>query len=305
MYKVKIADLELTEEVICVDFFSEMTAINAVSPKIVAVITITGQISFDSSKRFMKESAKAIARWSLLSPGNDNVYKRISVELTGTGEIRYNLANAFVISYHKQFEDQNGFFKLVVKEVSPVDTETPPANGNSRDQEQQDQIDEKNKWDNFFAAEKNKRKGNYGEMCTDIDVEAKGPIDPNTKKPKIPPVITKRVGTSRVVKIDTTIRKGIDAIYQCDPSPPEFIVVESKYGSSQLGMTKGGVKQMSDPWIYGKGRISKYFGVTINSKRTDANRIAMRQFLKAFKAGRVQKELSRIDADGNVSRIII
>ena len=120
MYRVTIADVaELTEEILKVEFGSELTSTETISSKIVATITISGQISFDSDKRFMLDSAKAIAAWSLLKPSCDDTYKKVSVVLSSTGETRYELPFAYVISYHEQFEDQNGFFKLVVKEINP------------------------------------------------------------------------------------------------------------------------------------------------------------------------------------------
>ena len=62
MYTVSIADIaDLTEEVVKVEFNSEIVSSEPISSKIVATISINGQISFDSDKVFMKESAKSIA----------------------------------------------------------------------------------------------------------------------------------------------------------------------------------------------------------------------------------------------------
>ena len=148
MYRVKIADIaELSEEVLKVELASELIPTETISSKIVATITITGQISFDSDKQFMLNSAKSVATWSLLKPSSDDAYKKVTVEFSNTGEISYELPYAFVISYHEHFEDKNGFFMLVVKEVNPeccsdipITEETPfeevplnPNNENSSD----------------------------------------------------------------------------------------------------------------------------------------------------------------------------
>ena len=120
MYKVTIEGIaELTEEVIKVEFRSEIITNSTVALKVVATIVVTGQISFDSDRTYMKESTRSIASWSLLRPGHGDVYKNVKVVLTNTGETRYELPYAFPISYHEWFEDQNGFFELVVKEVNP------------------------------------------------------------------------------------------------------------------------------------------------------------------------------------------
>ena len=118
---------KLSEEVMEVGLVAERTAAESISPKTAAMIEITGQISFDADKRFMIESANSIAAWSLLKPGDDEVYKKVTVELSSTREVRCELPYAFVISYHEEFEDQNGFFKLVVKEVNPECSGAPVA----------------------------------------------------------------------------------------------------------------------------------------------------------------------------------
>ena len=120
MYEVTIEGIaKLTEEVIKVEFRSEIISNSTVASKVVTTIVITGQISFDSDRLFMKESTKSIVAWSLLRPGYGDVYKNVKVVLTNTGEIRYELPYAFVVSYHEHFEDQNGTFKLIVKETNP------------------------------------------------------------------------------------------------------------------------------------------------------------------------------------------
>ena len=128
MYLVTIEGVaKLSEEIVEVGLATASTAMESISPKIVAEVEITGQISFDADKRFMIESANSIAAWSLLKPGDDEVYKKVTVELRSTGEVRYELPYAFVISYNEEFEDQNGFFKLVVKEVNPERAGAPVA----------------------------------------------------------------------------------------------------------------------------------------------------------------------------------
>jgi hypothetical protein len=119
MYKVTIADVaELTEEVLKVEFISAIPSnSNARSSSIEVTIIITGRVAYDSDKPFMKDSTKEIATWSMVKPDSADTYKTVSVEFDHTGTTRtYELSHAFVVSYDEQFEDQNGFFTLIVRQ---------------------------------------------------------------------------------------------------------------------------------------------------------------------------------------------
>ena len=119
MYKVNIADVaELTEEVLKVEFDSATPGnSDARSSSIVATMIITGRVSYDADKAFMKDSTKEIAAWSMVKPDSPDTYKTVSVEFDHTGATRkYELSHAFVVSFSEQFEDQNGFFQLVVRQ---------------------------------------------------------------------------------------------------------------------------------------------------------------------------------------------
>lgn len=77
------------------------------------------------------------------------------------------------------------------------------------------------------------RKGNYGEMVTDVDLSIHG-YEPLHQ---------------RITNIDNPLNSGIDGIFQ-NPQTGEFLIVESKFNTSTLGQTLDG-KQMSDSWILG------------------------------------------------------
>ena len=151
-----------------------------------------------------------------------------------------------------------------------------------------------------IATSTNQRKGNFGEMATDVDVETKGPIDPDTNMPD-PNTTATRVGTGRVEDVDAPLQQGIDAIYKCDPPPPDYLIVESKYGKSQLSKKPKDGPQMSDKWIDGSARIDRYFGTNEDGTMTQEHK----DFMEAWALGDVQKEVSRIDASGNVVRKIL
>jgi len=118
-YVVSIADVaELTEEVLKVQFDSVIPEdADARSSNIAATLTITGRVAYDSDKAFMKDALKEIAAWSVKKPSDADTYKSVSVAYNHTGALRvYELSHAFVVSFHEQFEDQNGVFELVVRQ---------------------------------------------------------------------------------------------------------------------------------------------------------------------------------------------
>lgn len=78
------------------------------------------------------------------------------------------------------------------------------------------------------------RKGNFGEICTDLDFYEKG---------------YDVLHVNRVNSIDSPIQQGIDHIFK-NPQTGEFIIVESKFhGTGGLSTLVDGTRQMSDNWI--------------------------------------------------------
>lgn len=76
------------------------------------------------------------------------------------------------------------------------------------------------------------RKSNFGEMVTDTDLFSKG----------YEPLHVRRTN------IDQPIDQGIDGVFK-NPETGEFLIVESKFGTSSLNTLADGTRQMSDPWI--------------------------------------------------------
>ena len=119
MYKVTIADVaEMTEEVLKVGFDSKIPDnANVRSSNIEATLTISGIISYDADKLFMRDSAKSVAVWSMVKPESVDSYKTVTVEYIHTQAPRkYVLTHAFVVSYNEQFDEENGTFELVVRQ---------------------------------------------------------------------------------------------------------------------------------------------------------------------------------------------
>ena len=75
-------------------------------------------------------------------------------------------------------------------------------------------------------------KGNFGEMLTDIDMRSKG---------------YERISDTCVTDMDQVGHKGIDGVFY-NSETDTYAIVESKYGSSELGETQDG-RQMSWEWI--------------------------------------------------------
>lgn len=88
-------------------------------------------------------------------------------------------------------------------------------------------------------------------------------------------------------------QNGIDGVYKNSNPPPEYIITEAKYGSSQLN--KGladGTNQMDDAWV--RNRLDAQVG----KRQADAIRASMRR-------GEVQKWVLRVGEDGKVNAKLV
>lgn len=96
-------------------------------------------------------------------------------------------------------------------------------------------------WKNIISTATNIRKGNFGEMASDMTLTEKGYEALHT----------------RLQTIDEPTRQGIDGVFK---KGNEYFIVEAKYkGTATLSMTADG-KQMSDTWINGSNRLRNAVG---------------------------------------------
>ncbi len=98
-----------------------------------------------------------------------------------------------------------------------------------------------------------RRKGNFGEIVTDVKLYEKGyePLH------------------IRIDDIDQTITQGIDAIFK-NPNTGEFIIIESKFGTSTLSTLADGTKQMSQSWIEDGTRLVDAVGAELAEEILDS-----------------------------------
>lgn len=89
--------------------------------------------------------------------------------------------------------------------------------------------------------------------------------------------------------MDDAGHNGIDGIYENKTPPPKYVIDEAKFDKSPLGQTSDG-KQMSDSWIEGSKRLENQVGTEKAKEITDA-----------LQNGEVEKVVSRVDKDGNVT----
>lgn len=102
-----------------------------------------------------------------------------------------------------------------------------------------------NQFKNTIATATNLRKGNFGEMASDVLLSEKG----------YQPLHT------RLIDIDAPTKQGIDGVFK---KGNDYFVVESKYkGSATLGTLVDGTKQMSSAWIIGNNRLLDVVGSEI------------------------------------------
>jgi hypothetical protein len=96
-----------------------------------------------------------------------------------------------------------------------------------------------------------------------------------------------------IVKVgDPPLGSGIDGVWRNTAPPPEYVITESKFGSSALGTLKDGTKQMSDKWV--DVRLNDAVG----SELADKIRFADAE-------GSVEKWLLQVDSSGKVTKTII
>ena len=114
-------------------------------------------------------------------------------------------------------------------------------------------------------------KGNYGEMKTDQDMRSRG---------------YERISHDMVTDLAAKTHQGIDGVYYNKDGEPKYMIVETKFGSSQLSETPEG-RQMSQPWI--DARLEKAVGTDMADKIFDAQL-----------EGQVGAYIARVDNDGNI-----
>lgn len=100
----------------------------------------------------------------------------------------------------------------------------------------------------------------------------------------------KRISNDRVTGVDDTGHQGIDGVYENSHPPPQYIINETKFGSSELNPKTVDGPQMGDKWV--KNRLDNAVG----EDTADDIRLDMQT-----NPTNVQKVLTKVDANGNVS----
>ena len=119
----------------------------------------------------------------------------------------------------------------------------------------------------------NAQKGVFGEAIADNHMASKGYTKINGENVKIG---------------DAPKGPGIDGIYQNSSPPPQYVVADAKYGTSQLGTLKDGTRQMSDDWI--DNRLNQEVGRRIADELREAG---------------YERMVLRVDEFGNVVEKIL
>ncbi|MGN6529421.1 MAG: hypothetical protein ACTHL8_23760 [Burkholderiaceae bacterium] len=120
-------------------------------------------------------------------------------------------------------------------------------------------------------------KGVYGEAMSDQYMDGKG---------------FEKMNGDLVQVGDKPLGQGIDGVWKNGSPPPEYVITESKYGTSQLSTLKDGTKQMSDKWV------SDRLDNAVGEEAADDIRYASSR-------GQVEKWLLQVDSSGNVTKSII
>ena len=238
----------------------------------------------------VKAAVEALSEWMENSPrkfeipGVENVKELGSKpNLFDAGGIRENFGNVEPpqLQNETRYGDQGAIHDLNNPEALDVAKDDFfDAMDNAVDELlKEEKIDKQNKAiedalekgvDNMSPLEK----GNFGEMCTDNDMRKRG---------------YERISKDMVTDINDNGRKGIDGVYENRNGQPRYIIVESKYGSSQLIETTDG-KQLSDEWV------DKRLDGAVGKEKADEIRLE-----QATNPDNVEKAVAKIDAGGNVT----
>ena len=91
--------------------------------------------------------------------------------------------------------------------------------------------------------------------------------------------------------MDSKIRQGIDGIYENLTPVPDFVIDETKYGTSMLNQTQKGL-QMGEIWIKDKVlRLEKRGIITLE---------LLDKITEAIETGSIDRIVSHISANGEV-----
>ena len=82
--------------------------------------------------------------------------------------------------------------------------------------------------------------------------------------------------------------RGIDGVWKNTSPPPDYVVTEAKYGTSQLGTLKDGTRQLSESWI--DDRLEREVGDE-----------TARKIIKSD----YERWVLRVDSNGNVTKIVL
>lgn len=133
-----------------------------------------------------------------------------------------------------------------------------------------------------------KQKGNFGEIqsCLNLLTNERLKKGVNGKRYNL-----KRIGDDVPDCLDSKIRHGIDGIYENLTPIPDFVIDETKYGTSMLNQTQKG-PQMGLIWIKDKIlRLEKKGIITTELSR---------KIIRALDHNKVDRIVSRIFKDGRV-----
>ena len=147
--------------------------------------------------------------------------------------------------------------------------------GLSYDEKVEKQISDVESGEKDFDRTNTHETGNYGEMKTDQDLREKG---------------YERISRDMVTDIDESGHQGIDGVYYNPDGDPQYLIVDSKYGSAQLNPNTKDGKQMSKDWI--NNRLDKDLG------KEKADEIRMEKLVNPDNVG---SYVAHVDADGNVT----
>ena len=158
--------------------------------------------------------------------------------------------------------------------LDTVKEENPDIDYKEKTEMQEHEIDRIETGQKFFDRTNTLETGNYGEMKTDQDLRSKG---------------YERISDETITDIDEKGHHGLDGVYYKSEGSPQYIIVDSKYGSAQLNPNTRDGKQMSSNWI------DKRLDSDVGKEKADEIRLE-----KILNPDNVGTYVAHVDEYGNV-----
>lgn len=263
--EVEVVDIFRFWDCFCVKIEESMSAVN--SPMVMTVYLSPGIIKRNNLEAREKE-------WKVSDPASQSSAENLVKNETEKNTDSQESANFTVKSSDSLSETDQAIIDAQVAKMKQISEKEEERFKTLLENENEDEPT-------------NKQKGNYGEIksCLNLLTSEELKKGVNGKRYNL-----KRIGDDAPDSLDSKIRHGIDGIYENLTPIPDFVIDETKYGTSTLSETKCTGPQMGNDWIL--YRIETLFRKGIISK------VQYKKLREALKKNSVETIISHVSQNG-------